>query len=185
MGWVLSCETGRIPRCRSSSKTRRQHPPAGMAWRGGASRSRRPHARGDVLCTEPGRPHPCPAWHIGPAHEGECRTMSMHAGEESDEVVVPEKRSNNEGLPSAETVEGRAPPKGNGNQASAVRTPSRGAASSRLEAVRQTAQLKRDVRFTALLHHITIDLLKQSYIALKRDAAPGIDGVSGGPTGNV
>jgi RNA-directed DNA polymerase len=104
--------------------------------------------------------------------------MSMHAGEESDEVVVPEKRSNNEGLPSAETVEGRTSPKGNGNQATAVRTPSRGTASSRLEAVRQTARLKRDVRFTALLHHITIDLLKQSYIALKRDAAPGIDGVT-------
>jgi RNA-directed DNA polymerase len=104
--------------------------------------------------------------------------MSMHAGEESDEVVVPEKRSNNEGLPSAETVEGRTSPEGNGNQATAVRTPSRATASSRLEAVRQTAQLKRDVRFTALLHHITIDRLKQSYIALKRDAAPGIDGVT-------
>jgi len=34
------------------------------------------------------------------------------------------------------------------------------------------------VRFTALLHHITADLLKQSYLALVRDAAPGIDGVT-------
>jgi hypothetical protein len=34
------------------------------------------------------------------------------------------------------------------------------------------------VRFSALLHHITVDLLRQSYIALKRDAAPGIDGVT-------
>ena len=34
------------------------------------------------------------------------------------------------------------------------------------------------MRFTALLHHISIDLLKQSYIALERDAAPGIDGVT-------
>ena len=42
------------------------------------------------------------------------RTMSMHADEESDEVVLPVKRSNNEGLSSAETVEGRASPKGNG-----------------------------------------------------------------------
>jgi retron-type reverse transcriptase len=44
--------------------------------------------------------------------------------------------------------------------------------------VRQAARQSRDVRFTALLHHITIDLLKRSYLALKRDAAPGIDGVT-------
>jgi retron-type reverse transcriptase len=104
--------------------------------------------------------------------------MSMHAGEDSDEVVVPVKRSNKEALASAETGEGRASPKGNGGQATAVRTPSRGIASSRLEAVRQAAQQSRDVRFTALLHHITTELLKQSYHALKRDAAPGIDGVT-------
>ena len=104
--------------------------------------------------------------------------MSMHADEDSDEVVVPAKRSNKEDTSSAEIVEGRASPKGNGGQATAVRTPSRGIASSRLEAVRQAARQSREVRFTALLHHITIDLLKQSYRALKRDAAPGIDGVT-------
>jgi len=104
--------------------------------------------------------------------------MRMHADEDSDEVVVPVKRSNKEGLSSAETVEGRASPKGNGGQATAVRTPSRGIASNRLEAVRQAARQSREVRFTALLHHITIELLKQSYSALKRDAAPGIDGVT-------
>ena len=59
------------------------------------------------------------------------RTMSMHADEESDEVVLPVKRSNNEGLSSAETVEGRTSPEGNGSQTTAVRTPSRGVASSR------------------------------------------------------
>ena len=104
--------------------------------------------------------------------------MSMHADEDSDEVVVPAKRSTKEGSPSAETVEGRASPKGNGGQATAVRTPSRGTASSRLAAVRQAARQSRDVRFTALLHHITVDLLKRSYLALTRDAAPGIDGVT-------
>jgi group II intron reverse transcriptase/maturase len=104
--------------------------------------------------------------------------MSMHGNEESDEVVVPAKRLNNEGLPSAEIVEGRASPKENGGQATAVRTPSRGAASNRLAAVRQAARQSKTVRFTALLHHITVDLLRQSYIALKRDAASGIDGVT-------
>ena len=104
--------------------------------------------------------------------------MSMHADEESDEGIVPMKRSNKGGSLLAEIVEGRASPEGNGGQATAVRTPSRGIASSRLDAVRQTARQSKQVRFTALLHHVTIDLLKRCYIALKRDAAPGIDGVT-------
>jgi RNA-directed DNA polymerase len=104
--------------------------------------------------------------------------MSMHADEDSDEVVVPTKRSNKEDLSLAEIVEGRASPKGNGSQPAAVRTLSREAASTGLAAVRRAARESRDVRFTALLHHITIDLLKQSYIALKHDAAPGIDGAT-------
>ena len=61
--------------------------------------------------------------------------MSTHADEDSDEVVVPAKRSNKEDVSSAEIVEGRASPKGNGSQATAVRTPSRGIASSRLEEI--------------------------------------------------
>ena len=48
--------------------------------------------------------------------------MSMHADEESDEGVVPMKRSNNEGVSSEETVEGRTSPKGNGGRTAAART---------------------------------------------------------------
>src|SRR5580693_7288123 len=145
---------------------------------GRTSRGRRPCARGEVLCTEPGRPHPCPAGHAGPAHEGKSRTMSMHADEESDEGVVPMKRSNNEGVSSAETVEGRTSPKGNGGQTAAARTLRRDTASNGLAAVRRAARQSKTVRFTALLHHITTNLLKRSYLALARDAAPGIDGVT-------
>src|ERR1700730_15819271 len=95
---------------------------------GRTSRSRRPCARGEVLCAEPGRPHPCPAGHAGPAHAGKSRTMSMHADEESDEGVVPMKRSNKEGLPSAEAVEGRTSPKGNGGETAPGRALRRGTA---------------------------------------------------------
>jgi hypothetical protein len=129
----LSCETGRIPRCRSSSKTRRLHPPAGMAWRRGASRSRRPHACGEVLCTKPGRSHPCPDW---------CRAGSGRQrphDEKSDEAIVPRKRPNKGRQLPAEVVEGRASPKGNSRQAAVVRTPSRVATSIRLAAVRRNA----------------------------------------------
>ena len=44
--------------------------------------------------------------------------------------------------------------------------------------MRRAARQSKTVRFTALLHHITTDLLKRSYLALARDAAPGIDGVT-------
>src|SRR5437899_7393662 len=149
-----------------------------MACMGRTSRSRRPCARGEVLCTEPGKSHPCPDRQAGPVHEGNSRTMNMHADENSDGVIVPEKRPNKEGLPSAEAVEGRTPPKGNGDETAAARTLRRDNASNGLIAVRQAARQSKSVRFTALLHHITVDLLKRSYLSLERDSAPGIDGVT-------
>lgn len=104
--------------------------------------------------------------------------MNMHAGEKSDGGIVPEKRPNNGRRLPAETVEGRPRPKGNGDQTTAVRTQSRAAASDGLVAVRQAARQGKKVRFTALLHHITIELLERSYYALNRHSAPGIDGVT-------
>jgi RNA-directed DNA polymerase len=104
--------------------------------------------------------------------------MSMHADEKSDEGIGPMKQPNKEGSPSAEAVEGRTSPEGNGGQAAAARTLRREAASNGLAAVRRAARQSKSVRFTALLHHITVDLLKQSYLALERDSAPGIDGVT-------
>jgi hypothetical protein len=91
---------------------------------------------------------------------------------------TPEKRQNKEGLPSAEAVEGRTSPKGNGGETAAARTLRRDNASNGLIAVRRAARQSKSVRFTALLHHITIDLLKRSYLSLERDSAPGIDGVT-------
>ncbi len=34
------------------------------------------------------------------------------------------------------------------------------------------------MKFTALLHHLTVDLLRESFYSLKRKAAPGVDGVT-------
>ena len=104
--------------------------------------------------------------------------MSMHADEKSDKGIIPEKPSNKEGLPLAETVEGRPLPKGISHHTAAVRTPSRAAASNGLVAVRRAARKDKDAKFTALLHHITIDHLKRSYLSLERNAAPGVDGVT-------
>ena len=105
---------------------------------GRTSRSRRPCARGEVLCAEPGRSHPCPDL-SGPAREGNSRTPSMYADEKSDEAVVPRKRPNKGRQLPAEVVEGRASPEGNSRQAAVVRTLSRDATSIRLAAVRRSA----------------------------------------------
>src|SRR5499427_10040347 len=113
---------------------------AQMACGRGASRCRRPHARGDVLCTETGRSHPRPERHAGPAHEGNSRTMSMNADEKSDEGMVPMKQPNKEGSPSAEAVEGRTSPEGNGGKTAAARTLRRDTASNGLVAVRRAAR---------------------------------------------
>jgi len=104
--------------------------------------------------------------------------MNMHADEKSDEVVVPRKRPNKGRQLPAEVVEGRTSPEGNGGETAAARTLRRDTASIGLAGVRRAARQSKSVRFTALLHHITVDLLKQSYRALERDSAPGTDGVT-------
>jgi RNA-directed DNA polymerase len=47
-----------------------------------------------------------------------------------------------------------------------------------LQRVRRTAKEKKQERFTTLLHHVTIDLLRESFLSLKKKAAPGVDGVT-------
>src|SRR5215831_5437215 len=56
-------------------------------------------------------------------------------------------------------------------------TPSQESGHSGLDRVREAARKDGKLRFTALLHHVTIDLLRSSYFQLKRKAAPGVDGV--------
>jgi group II intron reverse transcriptase/maturase len=49
--------------------------------------------------------------------------------------------------------------------------------SQRLDRVRQAARQRKKERFTALLHHVTVGLLREAFYALKRRAAPGVDGL--------
>ena len=140
-------------------------------------RSRRPCARREVLCAEPGRSHKCPAQVVGTVPEGASRTRNVCVYEKSDTVIVPKNVANKEGMPSAEQREGRAVLKWNSQSPAAIRTQSRGIASTGLLAVRRAAQSRKNLKFTALMHHIDIGLLRQSYLKLKRNAASGIDGV--------
>ena len=101
----------------------------------------------------------------------------MNEPGKSDRPVVPKKSPNNARASAAEGMEGRGPAKGNPSQQNASRTPSRTDAPSALERVRQAAKKDKQLRFTALLHHIyNPDMLRMAYFALKKEAAPGVDG---------
>jgi RNA-directed DNA polymerase len=113
------------------------------------------------------------------------RTSDVNVAGESDGPIVPKKRANKAGrtmrrmvLAAAESVEERGPTKGNALQTTAGRTQGRKPASRGLWGVREAARRDKTVRFTALLHHITPELLRTSYFALKRQAAPGVDEVT-------
>jgi retron-type reverse transcriptase len=75
-------------------------------------------------------------------------------------------------------VERRAGAKGNAAGPHGVRAQERAAPSSGIERVRKAARERREEKFTTLLHHIDAKLLRQAYHWLKRDAAPGVDGIT-------
>jgi RNA-directed DNA polymerase len=101
----------------------------------------------------------------------------MNGREKSDSAIVATKPANNAGKPAAEWVEPRAGTKGNTGQSHTRRAQNRASVSQGLERVRQAARQRKKERFTALLHHVTIDRLRESFFALKRKAAPGVDGL--------
>jgi RNA-directed DNA polymerase len=106
------------------------------------------------------------------------RTAGWHAPEESDCAIVPVNLSNNEEHSSAEIGEGRARAKENTAQSNTSPTQSGERVSQGLRGVRKVARERRQERFTSLLHHVSVDLLRDSFYALKRQAAPGVDGVT-------
>jgi len=98
--------------------------------------------------------------------------------EKADSAVVAAKPANKAGRPAAEPVERRAGTEGNAGQDRTLRTQGRDGAPQGLDRVRQAARLDKKTRFTALLHHVDRDRLREAFYALKRDAAPGVDGVT-------
>jgi len=113
------------------------------------------------------------------------RTADASVTGESDDSIVPVKRANKAGrtmlrmVPAAaESVEGRGSTKGNALQTTAGRTQNRNPASRGLWGVREAARRDKKMRFTALLHHVTVHRLMLAFDDLKKDAAPGVDGVT-------
>jgi RNA-directed DNA polymerase len=110
-----------------------------------------------------------------PAEEGQGQTFRRQAGQESDSGVVPMKGSNKGGQPTAESLEGRPETKENVREPRMRPTQGGLRMSQGLEGVRQAAKERKQEKFTALLHHLTIDLLRECFYNIKRSAAAGVD----------
>ena len=110
----------------------------------------------------------------------------IHGREKSDSAIVATKPTNtaetivharHDDGKAVEPVEPRAGTKRNADEQSTPRAQDRNRVSQALGRIRQVARQRKKERFTALLHHICIDCLRMAFFALKRDAAPGVDGL--------
>src|SRR3982074_1273142 len=109
----------------------------------------------------------------------------MHGRGKSDFAIVAEKPANKAGSTAAEPVEPRAETEGNADQQSTGRTQGRRSGtqgresvSQALERIRKVARERKEERFTALFHHLSLDLLEEVFFELKENAAPGVDGLT-------
>ena len=131
------------------------------------------------LAREPGDPRVVWGQRVParPRREVQGRKPMTNDPGKSDRPIVPEKSSNKAPGGAAEGMEGRGLAKGNPREQNALRTQGRERARSALVRVREAARKDRKQRFTALYPHVyDIDRLREAYYAVKRDAAPGIDG---------
>jgi RNA-directed DNA polymerase len=102
----------------------------------------------------------------------------MHDPEKSDSGIVATKPTNEAWRLAEEPAEPRPGTKGSADQQSTHRTQSRVRVTQALDRVREAARRRKKGQFTALLHHIDADTLRTAFYALKRKAAPGVDGMA-------
>ena len=102
----------------------------------------------------------------------------MHGNGKSDPAIVAVKPANKAERSAAELVERRAGTKGNADQQSTRRAQDRVSVSQALGRIRQAARQRKKEKFTSLFHHISVELLRLSFFELKKDAAPGVDGMT-------
>lgn len=122
---------------------------------------------------------PSPDGGVGRSEKAERLKSDMHVSGNSHDLIVPTKRANKVGQQAAaESAEERRATKG--NDLAVGRAPDSGPGNrvDRLEGVRQAARKDKKSRFTALLHHVTPQLLQESFFKLKQEAAPGVDDVT-------
>ena len=99
----------------------------------------------------------------------------MHGRGKSDPAIVAGRPANKAEQTTAEPAEPRAGTKENADQQSTGRAQERGTVSQALERIRQAARQRKKEKFTALFHHVSVDLLAEAFADLKADAAAGVD----------
>jgi RNA-directed DNA polymerase len=102
----------------------------------------------------------------------------MHGRGKSDPVIGAVKPANKAAPTAAESVEQRPGAEGNASQRSTCRAQDRESVLQALERIRNAARQRKEERFTSLAHHINMAMLRVAFFALKRDAAPGVDGLT-------
>jgi RNA-directed DNA polymerase len=136
------------------------------------------HITREKIVSELGRSLVWSEFYSGPHREGEEPKPMMHGRGKSDPAIVALKPANKAERSVAEPGEPRAGTKGNAGQQSTGRAQDRESVSQALARIRQTARQRKKERFTALLHHVSVDLLRQAFFEIKKDAAPGVDGLT-------
>jgi RNA-directed DNA polymerase len=101
-----------------------------------------------------------------------------HGRKKSDSAIVAGKPTNKVEQSTAEPVEPRAEAEENASPQRTCRAQDRESVSQALESIRQAARQRKKEKFTALFHHLTIDLLEDAFDELKKDAAAGVDGLT-------
>jgi len=110
--------------------------------------------------------------------EGKSRNPQQ-SFEESDTRIVPTcKKSANTRVTPVESMEGRRVTNGKFASRNAPRAQDRPSAPTELERIGMRAKQKNGERFTNLLSHIKVPLLREAYALLSKNAAPGVDGVT-------
>ena len=105
----------------------------------------------------------------------ESHNPEKYIDEESDEPVVPEKLPNSRVTPE-EAMEGRGEAEGKPADGNTFREQTREDVLTIVERVGERAKQKRGEKFTTLLSHVKVPLLKEAYQRLRKNAAAGVDG---------
>lgn len=147
---------------------------------GDPARSKTSDMRGNSMRENREIPYPPAAdGAAGRAGKVDDRNPAMHGPGKSDCLIVPAKSPNNAQGRAAEVMEGRRQTEENTDQRNRPRTQSRTLSMiNELDRVRTAARRNKDERFSALLHHVTLDRLYHAFMAISRNATPGVDGVT-------
>lgn len=174
--WVLSSESIEsglpVTLLGTVGETRRPEEPRGRERTGGVvdpTRARTLHVR------EPGEPGKRPRGKRAGRERPVAYTPDANAAGQSDSGIVPTNPPNNARQPAAEEGEGRPLTKGNPGRLTTGQTQDWEDVSYKLDWIREAARKDRRKSFTTLLHHVTPRLLLDSFGALRRDAASGVD----------